>query len=136
MDAQPDAGLERAKRVLIVDDDGDVCALLRLALGSLADVMTVADAESALGLLADAEYDVVISDFMLPGMSGLELVAHLRRDRTRHVPVLMISGHGALGIGERARAVGVDVFLDKPFTLAQLRGVVVTLLRQNRARVA
>ncbi|MBC5800696.1 MAG: response regulator [Candidatus Eremiobacteraeota bacterium] len=135
MNTEPGAG-GPAKRVLIADDDAAVCALLRVALGPLAEVTTVADAEAALALLAnDSGYDAIISDFMLPGISGLEFVQRLRAE-CRRVPILMISGHGALGIGERARAAGVDAFLDKPFSLAQLRGTVVAMLRQNDARVA
>jgi len=111
--------------------------LLRVALRPLAEVTTVPDAEAALALLAnDSAYDAIISDFMLPGISGLGFVERVRRERRSRVPILMISGHGALGIGDRARAAGVDAFLDKPFTLAQLRGTVVTLLSQNNARVA
>ncbi len=125
-----------SKRILIADDDAAVCALLRLALAPLAAVTAVPDAETALRLLAsDPAYDALVSDFMLPGISGLELVDFLRRDRPA-LPILMISGHGALGIADRARAAGVDAFLDKPFTLAQLRSTVIALLRQNDSRVA
>jgi DNA-binding response OmpR family regulator len=48
----------------------------------------------------------------------------------------MISGHGACEVGERARAAGADAFLDKPFTLAQLRAVVRRLLRGPRVSFA
>jgi CheY-like chemotaxis protein len=131
------SGLGARKRVLIADGDAAVCALLRLALGPLAEVTTVADAEAALGLLAnDCGYDAIISDFMLPGISGLEFVERVRGECGARVPILMISGHGALGIGERARAAGADAFLEKPFTLAQLRGTVGAMLRQDNARVA
>jgi len=121
------------KRVLVADDDVDVCTLLRMVLEPLCAVTTVHDAESALALLAaDARFDAIISDFMLPGLDGLEFVARIRSDESdeeeARVPILMISGHGALGVGERARAAGVDAFLDKPFTLAQLRATMRALL--------
>jgi CheY-like chemotaxis protein len=121
---------EPAKRVLVADDDVDVCALLRVVLEPLCHVTTVHDAESALALLARREaYDAIISDFMLPGLDGLEFVARVRSDEeAAHVPILMISGHGALGVGERARAAGVDAFLNKPFTLVQLRATLGALL--------
>ncbi len=99
-------------------------------LAPLARVTVVHDAESALDLLAtEKPYDVIISDFMLPGIDGLEFVERVRRDaHAGRVPILMISGHGSLGIGERARAAGADAFLDKPFTLAQLRATIGLLL--------
>ena len=118
------------KRVLIADDDADVCALLEVVLGPLADVTTVPDAESALALLAtQPAYDVIVSDFMLPGINGLEFVERIRSDKSvGAVAILMISGHGSQNVGERAREAGVDAFLDKPFTLAQLRATIGSLL--------
>lgn len=118
------------KRVLVADDDGDICALLRLVLEPLCHVTTVHDAETALALMATAgPYDAIISDFMLPGLDGLEFVARVRGDEAEaRIPIIMISGHGALGVGERARAAGVDAFLAKPFTLVQLRSILGSLL--------
>jgi CheY-like chemotaxis protein len=118
------------KRVLVADDDVDVCALLQIVLAPLARVTVVHDAESALNLLAvEKPYDVIISDFMLPGIDGLEFVERVRSGtHAERVPILMISGHGALGVGERARAAGADAFLDKPFTLSELRATIGSLL--------
>jgi CheY-like chemotaxis protein len=115
---------------LVADDDEDVCALLRIVLEPLASVTVVHDAESALDLLAvEKPFDVIISDFMLPGIDGLEFVERVRSDaQVCGIPILMISGHGSLGVGERARAAGANAFLDKPFTLAQLRATIGTLL--------
>ena len=121
---------ERPKRVLVADDDADVCALLELVLAPLADVTTVHDAEAALSLLAtQPAYDAIVSDFMLPGINGVEFVERVRRDEhVASVPILMISGHGEINVGDRARAAGVDAFLDKPFTLVQLRATIRALL--------
>jgi CheY-like chemotaxis protein len=121
---------EPRKRVLVTDDDADVCALLSLVLKPACDVTTVHDAESALALIStEPAYDAIISDFMLPGLNGVEFVARVRSDESiHHTPILMISGHGALGVGDRAREAGADAFLDKPFTLAQLRTTLSRLL--------
>ncbi|MBD5633390.1 MAG: response regulator [Candidatus Eremiobacteraeota bacterium] len=126
---QDRAQSERPKRVLVADDDVAVCALLELVLTPMADVTTVNDAESALEALAtQPPFDAIVSDFMLPGISGLEFVARVRSDeQDAHVPILMISGHGRL-VGDSARAAGCDAFLDKPFTLAQLRATIGALL--------
>ena len=118
------------KRVLVADDDVDVCALLEQVLRPLCDVTTVHDAETALKFLErDVPYDAIVSDFMLPGISGVEFVARVRGTEGRgRVPILIISGHDASEIGAAARAAGADAFLDKPFTLAQLRAAVGSLL--------
>ncbi len=122
--------LDARKRVLIADDDDDVCSLFEAVLAPMVDLTVVHDAEAALELLQTAKpYDAIVSDFMLPGITGLEFVKRVRGgERDAHVPILMISGHGALGVGAAARAAGADAFLDKPFTLAQLRASVSSLL--------
>jgi CheY-like chemotaxis protein len=120
---------ERLKRVLVADDDTAVCALLELVLAPIALVTTVNDAESALALLAtEPPFDAIVSDFMLPGLDGIEFVRRVRSDEQEgHVPILMISGHGRL-VSDSAKAAGCDAFLDKPFTLAQLRATIGSLL--------
>jgi len=119
-----------AKRVLVADDDADVCALLALVLRPLAAVRIVHDAESALRVLAaEPPYDMIISDFMLPGITGLEFVERVRaQPQMAKTPILMISGHDRSALDARSLAVGADAYLDKPFTLAQLRAAVGTLL--------
>ncbi len=111
------------KRVLVADDDVAICSLLRLVLNPAANVTTVHDAESALALLAtEPPFDAIVSDFMLPGISGVEFVERLRaHPLTRRTPILMISGHDRQAVDLRAREAGVNAFLYKPFTLEQLR---------------
>jgi CheY-like chemotaxis protein len=123
------------KRVLVADDDVAVCSLLKLVLKSVAHVTTVHDAESALAVLeSEPPFDAIVSDFMLPGISGLEFVERLRTEPlTRRTPILMISGHDRHSVDERARALGVDAFLYKPFTLAQLRQTIGGLLGPTAA---
>jgi CheY-like chemotaxis protein len=130
MDYPAHGGVDRQKRVLVADDDVDVCTLLELVLAPFGDVTTVHDAEAALNILdSEPAFDVIVSDFNLPGINGLEFVERVRHGaQGSGVPILMISGHGALHVGERARAAGVDMFLDKPFTLGQLRAAVTSLL--------
>ncbi len=123
--------------MLVTDDDADVCALLTHVLEPLAEVVSVGDAEAALALLGSgAAFDAVISDFMLPGLDGIEFVARVRRDAARtRLPILMFSGHGAREISARARAAGADVFLDKPFAIAELRAAVMALFARDASRV-
>jgi CheY-like chemotaxis protein len=119
------------KRVLVADDDAAVCSLLALVLRPVAHVTTVHDAESALALLVqEPPFDAIISDFMLPGISGLEFVRRVRaaEPRVHKTPILMISGHDRASIDVRAHEAGADAFLNKPFTLAQLRQTIGFLL--------
>ena len=118
-------------RVLIADDDPAVCALIDTVLRKGPyEMVTCGDAESALlSIDCDGPFDVIICDFMLPGISGIDLVERIRSDeRTRALPILMISGHTNYAMDGRARTAGADIFLNKPFTISQLRSAVSTLL--------
>jgi CheY-like chemotaxis protein len=120
----------RPKRVLIADDDTDVCTLLARVLVPVCQVTTVHDAEAALAMLASSQpFDMIISDFMLPGITGIEFVSRVRsHERSIRTPILMISGHDPRDVGDLARKAGADAFLNKPFTLVQLRKAVDSLL--------
>ena len=137
METSP-ARARRPKRVLIADDDTDVCTLLARVLVPLCHVTMVHDAEAALAVLAsDQPFDMIISDFMLPGITGLEFVSRVRSDeRSTRTPILMISGHDPADIGDLARQAGADAFLNKPFTLRQLRRAVSDLLTSARVSFA
>ena len=120
-----------AWRVLVADDDPEICTLIKTILGRGGyDVTSCSDAESALVHIGkDKPYDLLISDFMLPGISGLELITQLRQNRaTSRLPIVMISGHNNYAMDERARSAGANAFLVKPFTVVQLRTIVRQLL--------
>ena len=118
-------------RVLVADDDPAIGMLIKAVLdrGSY-EVTLCDDAESALvRIQRDRPYDILISDYMLPGISGLELIEQVRRNRpTANLPIVMISGHNNYAMDARAKAAGANAFLNKPFTLSQLRTTVHQLL--------
>lgn len=124
-----------AWRVLVADDDPEICTLIKTILRSASfDVEVCADAESALvHLQRDKSYDILISDFMLPGISGIELITMVRANpQTAKLPILMISGHSNYAMDARAKGAGADHFLNKPFTLSQLRSTVTALASKYR----
>ena len=124
-----------AWRVLVADDDPEICTLIKTILRNASfEVDVCSDAESALVYLKrDKPYDILISDFMLPGISGIELITMVRANpRTARIPILMISGHSNYAMDARARSAGADHFLNKPFTLTQLRATVTTLCSKYR----
>ena len=117
--------------VLVADDDPEICTLIKTILAKGPYEITVChDAESALvHILRDEPYDMLISDFMLPGMSGIELISRVRQNATTsRMPIVMISGHSNYAMDSRAKSVGANAFLNKPFTLSQLRTTVHQLL--------
>ena len=93
-------------RVLVADDDPEICTLIKTILRSATFEVTVCpDAESALvNLQRGKGYDILISDFMLPGISGIELITMVRANpATAKIPILMISGHSNYAMDARAK---------------------------------
>lgn len=117
-----------AGRVLLVDDEISATEVLALVLGGEGlEVTAAADARQALERLADARPDLLITDFMMPGMNGAELVAAVRAVAGyEDIPVLMISGAPESAL--RPYRVRYDTFLRKPFGLDQLLDAVRRLL--------
>lgn len=114
----------------MADDDPAICMLIRTVLKRGPYEITMCpDAESAvLTLERDGPFDMIICDFMLPGLSGLDLIERIRAsEKSRSTPILMISGHAAM-VRDRAKQAGANLFLNKPFTITELRNAVATLL--------
>jgi len=115
-------------RVLLVDDEARLAALVRRGLaeaGHDADVRT--DGSTGLAEALGSSYDVVVLDWMLPGLSGPQVLAALRAAGNR-TPVLMLSARHSVGDRVTGLDAGADDYLAKPFSfdelLARLRALV------------
>ena len=120
-DGAPDAG----PRVLVVEDDADLRRYLtRLLSRDGWAVTAVADAETALALAvshADGPPALVLTDVMLPGRSGLQLVSDLRATpATGRLPVIVVTGRGGPDAAEEGLAAGADDYITKPFSSPEL----------------
>lgn len=103
--------------VLVVDDEASVRSLLGEALTYAAyDTYTAASGEEALALMGQMEFDAVITDLRMPGLSGIELVEEIRKSRP-HVAVLMATAEADVRVGIQAMKEGADDYLVKPFKL-------------------
>ena len=101
-------------RVLVVDDESTACKLLSLILGPPAFQCTTArSGEEALVALQRAQFDAVISDLHMPGISGMELLAEVRRCYP-HLAFLVTTGVDDVDVGVRAMRSGADDYLVKP----------------------
>ena len=124
------------KRVVVVDDEPAVGAAVRdLLLPEGIQVDTPTDPQTALPELLRAAPDLVILDVNMPGMSGWELCALLRRQSaTRELPVLFLTGRREVRDRITAMQVGGSDYLAKPFGAAELRRKVISLLKPRSTR--
>jgi CheY-like chemotaxis protein len=109
-------------RVLITDDDPVICGIVKKILSRRLCVFSVCgDAESALALIQREQFDLIISDFMLPGISGVDLVSQIRRNpQGKDIPIIMMSAHNNYAMAGRCKEAGANAFLRKPFSPSQL----------------
>jgi putative nucleotidyltransferase with HDIG domain len=105
---------QRPPRVLAVDDESAACKLLSLILAAPAFQSTTASSgDEALLVLQREDFDAVISDLHMPGMSGMELLAEVRRLHP-HTAFLVTTGVDDVDVGVRAMRSGADDYLVKP----------------------
>ena len=119
-------------RVLVVEDDDAVRSAVDRGLGVHGfDVSSVADAESAIELIARRRPDVMIVDIGLPGMSGVELCTRLR-GLDVDTPILILSARDQVGDRVAGLQAGADDYVVKPFSLDELAARLHALLRRAR----
>lgn len=118
----------KAKKVLIVEDEGDMCLLLNIILHGddmeLDHVKTLSGAEE---YLQKAQPSVIILDNKLPDGFGVDFIGHIKRNYPA-VKIIMISGFDS-SVKDVAIDSGADVFLEKPFTKDQLYQSITSLIK-------
>jgi PAS domain S-box-containing protein len=122
-------------RVLVADDNADMREYLTRLLRPRYAVRVVSDGAAALAAIREEPPDLVVSDVMMPGLDGMELVAAVRADpRTARIPVLLLSARAGQESAVEGLAAGADDYLVKPFSAAELLARVAAHLQLGRAR--
>jgi CheY-like chemotaxis protein len=120
-------------RILVIDDERTIHISLTRILGRQGHhVDAVYGAPEALQLLASREYDLVITDLMMPEMNGMELLRKMR-EQGHEAPVLMITGYPTIRTALEALRLGAVDYVAKPFTREELLGPVRRTLRRPAA---
>src|SRR6185295_5597958 len=119
-------------RILIVEDEEALAMLLRYNLEAAGyDVETVPRGDEADVRLKESSPDLVILDWMLPGLSGIELCRRLRsRPEVRQLPIIMLTARGEESERVRGLSTGADDYIVKPFSVPELLARVKGLLRR------
>ncbi len=121
------------QKVLIVDDEEDVCRSVSKILtrrGFAVD--TVLGGEEAVRRMKETAFDLVITDFMMPKMDGLELLKIIR-DHYPELDVIMITGYASIDSAVKATKLGAAGYLPKPFTPDELMKVTSRVLQDRKA---
>lgn len=123
----PDPGMP----VLIVDDYATMVRIIRNVLRQLglADVDEAHDGGSALALLGEKDYGLIISDWNMEPMTGYELLQAVRADRRlSHTPFIMLTAESEAEKRAAAKAAGANTYIVKPFSAATLKSEIDVLL--------
>jgi two-component system, response regulator, stage 0 sporulation protein F len=121
--------------ILVVDDDGDVRATIGRAIAELGyPVKEAADGPSALDIVRDGQIQLVVLDYMMPGMDGAETAREIARIDP-DLPVIFSTGHAALRALRSATGEEVSV-LEKPFTLNELGELIEEKLAERKRKPA
>lgn len=122
------------ERVLFVEDAGEVRTFLAGVLTSAGyDVLTAANGEEGFTLARDLRPDLVISDYAMPGMNGLEMLDALHREGL-HSPFILITAEGSEPLAVEALRLGVNDYLIKPFEPEDLLEAAARVLRDHWTR--
>ena len=118
-------------RILIVDDDEDFLHLMGQYLESVGLEHDLAvSAEQARNLLKGSGYDMVVSDFNMPGESGLDLLRYVS-SKYPQTPFVLMTGYDDLRIKRESMRMGVHAYIQKPFYLKELLQTIINLVRRD-----
>lgn len=111
------------RKILIVDDEPDVRRTVAGVFSGLYEVLEAGDGREALEILSAEEPSVVLLDFSLPGMSGIDFL-RLHRDQGRRTAIIMLTCEQDLEVARQALELGAVEFVTKPFETDYLRSEV------------
>ncbi len=120
-------------RVLVVDDEEDVCMDIKeLMADTGVDVEYTLTGEEAVKAVSKAvkdknDFHIVLLDWKMPGMDGLETARRIREKVGRDLPIMVLTSYSFEDIEKEARAAGIDMFLSKPFFVSNFRRAVMKI---------
>lgn len=130
--------MQMTPHVLVVEDEDSLATLLQYNLQKEGyDVALAGDGEEALLLVDERLPDLIVLDWMLPKISGIEVCRRLRqRNETRNVPIIMLTARGEESDRVRGLDTGADDYVVKPFSMTELTARIRAVLRRLRPGLA
>lgn len=118
-------------RILIVDDEQDTLDIFRRHLEDEYTVDTARSAEEAISKLANEEFHIAMTDMIMPGIDGIELLKKIKT-QWPHVAVIVISGKATIGMAVEAMKIGAEEFIEKPVEDLDLLKIIIEKILKNR----
>ncbi|GKU77852.1 response regulator transcription factor [Paenibacillus sp. L3-i20] len=120
------------KKVLIVDDDDILRMLIADTLEDLdVEIEVAEDGRVALEKLSNTNYDLMLLDYMMPELTGLEVLQRLSEEQKAHMPIVMLTAKAQESDRKGAMEAGAHSFIPKPFSPMQLLQIVEELLENE-----
>ena len=122
------------KTILIVDDEAPIREMVAMALEMAGyQCLEAADAKQAHSLVVDSRPDLILLDWMLPDISGIELARRLKRDQmTAEIPIIMLTAKGEEDHKIQGLETGADDYITKPFSPRELAARLKAVLRRTQ----
>jgi CheY-like chemotaxis protein len=121
------------KRLLIVDDEPNVTLTLSEsleALGAQYQVHVANSGSDALNLVRQTGYDIIVTDYRMPGMTGLELAQEVHKISPA-TQIILMTAYGSDSLRNSAESASLSGFIDKPFTIKQIRDVILRAIQKT-----
>lgn len=127
------ARLNEKFSVLIVEDDADLRAFIRSIIENIYDVYEAEDGLQGLEKANELTPDFIVSDIMMPGMDGIELLQKLKTQRnTSHIPVVLLTAKTTIESKLEGLAYGADDYITKPFSVPYFQARISNLIQQRK----
>lgn len=119
------------RRILVVDDEANVALTLKAGLARLPNcqVSVAASGQEALGLFAQRPFDLLVSDFKMPGMDGLALAGRVRQLYPA-TSIVLVTAYSSDELREQAARLSIAQVLDKPVKISDVRAAALEALQQ------
>lgn len=120
--------------VLVVEDNVSLCAMLEEELSEWFVIHKASNGAEALNVLESTPVDIIVSDVMMPVMDGLELCKNVKqRQEFNHIPFVMLTAKVSIQAKVEGLDCGADAYVEKPFSIAQLKAQIENLLKLREA---
>jgi diguanylate cyclase (GGDEF)-like protein len=131
--SEPTTAARRRYRILVIDDEPDTAELLRTECREKPyDISEARDGESGLKAVADEHPDLILLDYMMPGMDGIEVAKKINGDpRFRNIPVILLTSYKGTDATVQAFEAGAEDFVNKSFEWEEIEARIASALRKR-----